>query len=223
MRLVCLSDTHARHAEFAVPPGDVLLHAGDFTRRGEEHDVRGFDAWLGSLPHAHKLVIAGNHDFLFEREPARARALITNAIYLEDEGYELEGVRFWGSPWQPWFHDWAFNLTRGPALAAVWARIPDDTDVLLTHGPPLGVRDRTALGESVGCDDLLRRVRAQRPALHVFGHIHEAAGVEHDEHTTYANASSLDLRYEPAFAPLVFDVAREAPGAALRVERVLTD
>ena len=221
MRLVCISDTHARHAELALPAGDVLLHAGDFTRRGSERDILDFDAWLAEQPHAHKLVVAGNHDFLFERAPERAEALLRSALYLRDSGVELEGVRFWGSPWQPEFHRWAFNLERGAALAAVWARIPDDTDVLITHGPPRDRLDTTARGEAVGCDDLLERVRALRPALHVFGHIHEAAGVLRDAHTTYANACSLNLAYEPAHAPLLFDLERDAQGR-LRVESVAT-
>src|SRR6185369_13852794 len=100
-----------------------------------------FDAWLGTLPHREKVVIAGNHDFLFEQRPAEARALITNAVYLEDEAYEAGGLKIWGSPWQPWFFDWAFNLRRGEALARKWALIPPGTDLLVTHGPPMGIGD----------------------------------------------------------------------------------
>ena len=101
LRLVCLSDTHGRHAELDVPAGDVLVHSGDFTARGREREVADFGAWLATQPHAHKLVVAGNHDFLFETEPARARALLGNATYLQDGLLELDGLRLWGSPWQP--------------------------------------------------------------------------------------------------------------------------
>lgn len=121
-RLVLISDTHGMHASIDVPEGDVLVHAGDFSARGREREVADFGAWLAAQPHAHKIVVAGNHDFLFEREPERARELLGDVHYLLDSGVEAAGLSFWGSPWQPWFHEWAFNLRRGPALEEVWAR-----------------------------------------------------------------------------------------------------
>jgi Icc-related predicted phosphoesterase len=189
-RIVCVSDTHARHRLTAVPGGDVLVHAGDLTRRGKLEDVEEFDRWLGTLPHPVKVVICGNHDFCFQDRPAEARALVRNATYLEDSGCEAGGLTFWGSPWQPWFGGWAFNLPRGEELARVWAKIPDRVDVLLTHGPPEGILDRTNHGENAGCADLLRRVYEVRPRLHVFGHIHEAAGRLDADGTVFVNASS---------------------------------
>jgi predicted phosphodiesterase len=149
MRIVCLSDTHGTHERLTVPEGDLLVHAGDFTNLGRPAEIERFDRWLGTLPHPHKLVIAGNHDFLFERKPEKARALLTNARYLQDEACEVNGLRLWGSPWQPWFHDWAFNLARGPELAAKWALVPERIDVLVTHGPPAAILDRTHGGEAV--------------------------------------------------------------------------
>ncbi len=206
MRLVLLSDTHARHHKIpVVPDGDILLHAGDLTNHGELPDVEHFNGWLGRLPHRHKVVIAGNHDFCFEHDPS-ARKLFTNAYYLQDEMLELEGLKIYGSPWQPRFCDWAFNVDRGPKLAAIWAQIPDDTDVLITHGPPLGQLDVTYDGRAVGCEDLRDRLRAVRPRLHLFGHIHESYGLARDEHTIYANASICTLRYKPTNAPLVVDL-----------------
>jgi predicted phosphodiesterase len=198
MRLVCISDTHDQHAELRVPDGDVLIHAGDATRRGSERALRAFDAWLGSLPHRHKLLVAGNHDFGFQRD-ADAASWITCAHY-------LDGVRFYGSPWQPWFHDWAFNLPRGQALRAVWDRIPPDTDVLITHSPPHGVLDRTIHGEAVGCEELARAVARVRPRVHVFGHIHEGYGVLEQDGTRFVNASSCDVRYRPVQPPIVVDL-----------------
>jgi predicted phosphohydrolase len=192
MRIVCVSDTHGRHRDLTVPDGDLLVHAGDVTRRGELDTVADFDLWLGELPHPHKVVICGNHDFAFQEQPDAARGLITNAVYLEDSGATVGGLAVYGSPWQPWFFDWAFNLERGPALAAVWAKIPDRTDVLITHGPPAGILDRTDRGELVGCRDLFDRVMEVRPRLHVFGHIHEAAGRLDIDGTTFVNASCFD-------------------------------
>lgn len=188
VRIVCVSDTHAHHWEVDVPAGDVLLHAGDISTRGTLEAVEDFDRWLGTLPNPHKVMICGNHDFCFERQPDEAVRRITNAVYLQDSGATVYGLKIWGSPWQPWFHDWAFNLPRGPELAAKWALIPPDTDILLTHGPPLGIKDVTVRGEAVGCADLLERVQQVRPKLHVFGHIHEAAGVFQTEHTLFVNA-----------------------------------
>lgn len=204
MRIVCISDTHSLHDRVALPDGDVLVHAGDLSRRGAEADVRAFDAWLARQPHRHKVVIAGNHDFCFERR-ADARTWITAAHYLEDSGVELDGVRFWGSPWQPRFFDWAFNLDRGAPLREKWALVPAGTDVLLTHGPPAGILDRCADGREVGCADLLAAVRQLRPRLHVFGHIHEAYG-RVDDGTIFVNACMCNLEYQPVQAPIVVDL-----------------
>jgi predicted phosphodiesterase len=218
VRIVCLSDTHNRHDALRVPDGDVLVHAGDATMHGSAEEIAAFDAWLGSLPHRHKLLIAGNHDFLFEQRPRSARELIRNATYLEDSGAELDGLRFWGSPWQPWFFDWAFNLRRGAPLKEKWALIPEGTDVLVTHGPPHGVLDRvggvvprlmaaaTGGREHVGCEELRDAVLRLRPRVHVFGHIHEGYGEESLDGIRYVNASCCDRSYRPANLPLVVDL-----------------
>lgn len=218
VRLVCLSDSHGRHAELDVPAGDILVHAGDFTRRGSEAEVRDFNAWLAGLPHAHKVVIAGNHDFLFEKEPARAQAMLTAAHYLEDSGLELMGLRFWGSPVSPRFFDWAFNRERGPAIRAHWRQVPSGIDVLIAHTPPHGLRDRIWLGRHVGCealrDELLGRIR---PQLVVCGHIHEAAGHERIETIQVLNACSLDRGYKPTQPLWVVEFNKG------RVEKILKD
>lgn len=205
LRLVVLSDTHGLHDRLEVPPGDILIHAGDLSRRGDLHEVRAFDAWLARLEHRHKLVIAGNHDFCFERQPEAARAALGHARYLEDEAVEIEGIRFYGSPWQPWFYDWAFNLQRGADIRAKWQQIPDNTDVLITHGPPVGQGDANAHGDAVGCADLLERVRQVQPRYHLFGHIHEAYGTTSDGTTTFVNASTCNLGYRPVQPPVVLD------------------
>ncbi len=220
LRLVVISDTHGCHDQLEIPPGDVLIHAGDITSFGDLEEVRAFDAFLACLDHRHKLVIAGNHDFCFERQPALARGLLSHAIYLEDEAVEVEGVRFYGSPWQPWFYDWAFNLGRGAEIRAKWRMIPEDTDVLVTHGPPLGHCDVTARGEAVGCADLIERVREVKPRYHLFGHIHEAFGTSSDGVTTYVNASTCDLGYRPVQPPVVIDYPAGAKISAFQSMRV---
>src|SRR5262249_2167811 len=152
-----------------------LLVAGDLTKRGTLDQIDAFDAWIGGLPHRRKVIIAGNHDFAFERGP-EARERIRGATYLQDELLEVDGIRIWGSPWQPRFFDWASNLDRGEPLRRVWARIPAGIDVLLTHGPPHAILDRCWDGRLVGDEELREAVFRVRPKLHVFGHIHEAYG-----------------------------------------------
>jgi Icc-related predicted phosphoesterase len=206
VRLVCLSDLHSKHDRVAVPDGDLLLVAGDLTKRGTREQIEAVDRWLGTLPHRHKVVIAGNHDFAFEEDPG-ARAWLTHATYLQDELAVVGGVRIWGSPWQPRFFDWAFNLDRGEPLRAVWAKIPDRVDVLLTHGPPNGILDRTIRGDLVGDHDLRDAVFRVRPKLHVFGHIHEGYGQEVVDGVRFVNASTCTVSYVPSNPPIVVDLA----------------
>ncbi|MFY9341358.1 MAG: metallophosphatase domain-containing protein [Planctomycetota bacterium] len=206
MRIVCLSDTHDLHDQLTVPDGDLLIHAGDATMRGTLPQIANFDRWLARLPHRHKVVIAGNHDWLFERDPALARSLIGHAVYLQDQEATIGGLRIWGSPWQPWFYDWAFNLPRGPQLAAKWQLCPASVDVLITHGPPAGILDRTEGGDDVGCEDLLRELLRIRPRLHVFGHIHEGYGTVERDGTRFVNASNCTARYRPLQPPIVVDL-----------------
>jgi Icc-related predicted phosphoesterase len=204
IKIVCLADTHSLHDGLVVPEGDILIHAGDLTNQGSLEDVISFNSWISKLPHKHKVVIAGNHDFCFERRPQQAEALLTDCIYLKDNQIEIEGIKIYGSPWQPWFFDWAFNLPRGgPELRARWDAIPDDTDVLITHGPPLGQQDRTQRGEPVGCEILAERARQIKPKIHVFGHIHEGYGESSQDDTKYINASICTLAYIPSNPPIV--------------------
>jgi Icc-related predicted phosphoesterase len=178
MRVVAVADTHQMHHKLALPAGDLLVHAGDLTADGTLEELEAVRDWLRAQPHEHKVVIAGNHDFAFERTPDAARALLAPvAHYLEGSGICIEGRAIWGGPWQPWFHSWAFNLRRGSAIDAKWRQIPQGLDLLITHGPPLGFGDRIWSGDRVGCADLLRHVKEKLPRVHVFGHIHEDPGV----------------------------------------------
>jgi Icc-related predicted phosphoesterase len=192
MRIVAMADTHGFHEALRVPDGEVLIHAGDLTQLGTAEQLEQVAQWLRTLPHRHKVVIAGNHDFLFERHPNEARALFRGLTYLEDEAAEVEGLRIWGSPWQPRFLDWAFNLDRGTALDAKWQRIPSGVDVLVTHGPPLGMGDRCWDGRRVGCERLLHHLDRIRPRLHLFGHIHEDRGSWQHGATRVVNVSTAE-------------------------------
>ncbi len=204
MKFVCLADTHTIHDRITVPDGDVLLCAGDFTNYGSKKDVKIFNSYLSTLSHPYKVVIAGNHDFLFEKNPSVARSLLTNCVYLEDSGIEIEGVKIYGSPWQPWFLDWAFNLPRGPALKAKWDLIPPDTDILITHGPPYSHGDQTVRGDFAGCADLLHTIQKIQPRYHLFGHIHEGYGITKEGDTVCINASNVDVGYKPINPVITF-------------------
>ncbi len=206
MRIVCISDTHNQLDRLRIPPGDLLIHAGDLSGRGSHKELARQLGLFAALPHRHKVVIAGNHDWGFQLDHAASRALVTGAVYLQDEAVTIEGLRIYGSPWQPWFLDWAFNYPRGQSLAPIWDRIPEGTDLLITHGPPLGHGDRTVSGEDVGCPALLDAIRRIKPRLHVFGHIHEGYGVTQEGPTTCVNASSCTEDYHPTNAPIVVDL-----------------
>jgi len=155
-------------------------------------------AWIRRLPHEHKLVIAGNHDWCFmEKRAACEQMLGEDVKYLEDQEVQIGHLRFWGSPWQPEYNDWAFNLPRGAALAEKWARIPQGTDVLVTHGPPRGYGDRSPIGRRIGCEELLPAVHRVRPALHLFGHIHQDGGFWRAGGVAFANVTTWECERSP--------------------------
>lgn len=206
MRLIIISDTHGQHESLNIPDGDVLIHAGDFTEHGTLAEAEDFDRFLGRLPHTHKLVIAGNHDFAFETHPEIAEALMTRSTYLRDSSVEIQGKLFYGTPWQPWFMNWAFNLPRGEALKEKWKLIPRQTDVLITHTPPFGIGDIIYSGEHVGCEELMPVVEDLRPALHVFGHIHESYGISRNEHTQFVNACSCNPKNRAENPVIIIDL-----------------
>lgn len=202
MRIVAISDTHGYHRKISVPDGDILIHAGDITSRGELSTLVDFNLWLGELPHKYKVCIAGNHDFLAESDPELWHSTLTNSFYLVDESVEIEGLVIWGSPYQPWFHNWAFNLARGAKLQEKWKMIPSNVDILLTHTPPFGVLDEVD-GRSVGCADLRTRLKEISPKLHIFGHIHEGYGEMTAGKTKFVNASICDVGYLPSNKPVL--------------------
>ena len=216
MKIICISDTHNLHAQMShpVPNGDILIHAGDISNNGDLEDIISFAEWSKNLKHKYKIIIAGNHDFCFDpngrikKYTPLAQKTLKEAgwIYLEDSSCIIEGIKFYGSPWQPTFFDWAFNAERGKEIAKIWELIPEDTDVLITHGPPAKILDKTHDGSDVGCEDLLKKIQDLKIKLHVFGHIHEAYGSKSIEGTVYANACICNLDYSAVNLAIVVDL-----------------
>lgn len=233
MKIVTISDTHLRHQNiYVLKPGesadnmetlynitggvflpaeaDMIIHSGDVSIRGHEHEVEDFLMWFAKLPYKYKIFIAGNHDFIFDTQRTLAKDLLVkfpDIIYIENDFVEIEGLKIWGSPIQPWFHNWAFNKERGADIRRYWDIIPDDIDILVTHGPPYDILDLTSHGSYVGCEDLSERIKSLKNLkLHQFGHIHEAAGYVFKDGVHYVNASVVNLRYQLQNKPMIFEV-----------------
>lgn len=212
MRLVAISDTHNQIDSINLPKGDVLIHCGDFTVSGTFSEITQFnrDLLRQADKFKHIIIIAGNHDLLFENQPEFARSLLDSSFnYLEDASCIIEGIKFYGSPYQPRFFDWAFNLMRGAELAEKWELIPNDTDILITHGPPHGILDevpRQFWIENTGCEELRKKVEEIRPKAHIFGHIHCGYGQTEQFGVKFINASNCDESYNPTQPPIVFNI-----------------
>lgn len=214
MKIVAVSDQHGHLPD--IPACDLLLLAGDLcpaTDHGLEFQRRWLDTrfrrWLAGVPAEKVIGIAGNHDFIFEQAPEAVPADLP-WTYLQDSQCVWRDLRIWGTPWQPWFFDWAFN--GDPALLEKkWELIPHDTDILVVHGPPRGYGDAVPRGngviENTGCPCLLARIEQVQPRLVVFGHIHEGRGEWRLGPTTLANVTLLDVEYCVRHAPWVCELA----------------
>ena len=218
MKITFISDTHNKHNGLTslLPGGDLLIHAGDISSMGYKHEIQQFLKWFNGLDsYKHKIFIAGNHDWGFQDNPEMCKELLEfydKVTYLQDD-LELIGddyetaVKVYGSPWQPEFYNWAFNLPRmGWELEQKWNDIPIDTDILITHGPSWGRVD-TVKGQGVplGCELLKERLEVVVPKIHVCGHIHSGYGYVFDGVTHYFNSSVLDEQYNLTQKPLTVE------------------
>lgn len=184
-RIVAIGDTHGRHTELSpIPPGDVLVHTGDFTSGTTQdpvavrREISRFNAWIGKQSHRYKFFVAGNHDVDGGVTFSELSQLVTNAVQLLDsrESVDLDGdgqgeLIFYGAPWQPQFEGFSTYVPEGD-IAAKWAKIPADTDVVITHSPPYGAHDFNESGQRVGCRALRARLDTVEPLVSAFGHIH---------------------------------------------------
>jgi len=219
MKIIGISDSHGSHWDIKVPDGDILVHAGDFSSQGRLPDTLDFLRWFNTHPHKHKIFIAGNHDWLMEQDPNFWRIIkmeFPNLTYLQDEACEVEGLKFYGSPQSPRFFNWAFNRDRGADIKRYWDKIPTDTDVLITHGPPYGICDEAYrvgfnITEHVGCKDLLDAIKRVKPKIWMGGHIHYSYGsgnIIHDDgtRTVCYNCSILNEDYAVANKPWIINL-----------------
>lgn len=215
MKITFISDTHNKHKFVTndLPGGDLLIHAGDLSSMGYEHEIREFCKWYDSLDnYTIKIFIAGNHDWGFQNNVEKVKEILNfyeNITYLQDNSTLLgeDMVSVYGSPWQPEFYNWAFNLERkGNELKEKWDNIPSNTDILITHGPAYGYVDRV-IGrvENLGCELLTERIKELKPKIHVCGHIHTGYGYVFDDGTHYINASVLNESYVYYNKPLTIE------------------
>lgn len=222
-KIHCISDTHNKHKQIYLPGGDIILHAGDATGRGTSGEIKAFLKWYGSLDFTYKIMVAGNHDWGFEKEPERFEKMCEEygITYLNDSGVTIKDfdtekeIKIWGSPVQPEFCNWAFNRAiyeadeRYLQIKPHWDMIPSDTDILITHGPPMGVLDgvQNAFHDPynvthVGCPHLMKAIERVNPKLHIFGHIHEEHGHKYKDKTLFINAAILNDAYNVAYKPV---------------------
>lgn len=210
LSIVIISDTHGRHKYLnELPKADIIIHCGDFTSVGYEHEIQNFMKWYSDLTqYKHKIIIAGNHDILYETNERLAKSLVPKGIiYLEDSGIEIKGINFYGTPVSKPFMNWAF-MRPEEKLVEYWKAIPDNTDVLITHSPPYGIFDYVERDKShQGSPSLYVEVTSRiKPKLHVFGHIHGGYGIKVIENTTFINASNLNEDYECVNDPVMFEI-----------------
>lgn len=201
MHLLHISDTHGSHNALSdFPAADIVIHSGDITWAGKSSEVIDFIDWFCELDYRYKIFIAGNHDFILDGKDRKQiqRFLPDNCFYLCNSGVTIEGIKFWGVPF-------FFSEEVSGEYLDMMAKIPYDTDVLITHRPPHGILDKAA-SITFGCPHLLEAVSAVRPKYHLFGHIHDAHGIENREQTIFANASLMDESYQLVNTPLVFEI-----------------
>lgn len=216
MKIVVISDTHGRWNKLTIPECDLLISAGDYSFRGEEHMVRDFHKWLNKQPAKHVISVQGNHEKWVEKNFPLAKEIAKEAcprVHFIDEGLiEIEGIKIWCSAWTPFFHNWAWNSNRGKDIKRHWDLIPEDVDILVTHGPPYGILDLVRFGdgspkELVGCKDLLAKIQTlSKLKCHFFGHIHETYGHEYINGVHFYNASICDEHYAASNRPVVVEI-----------------
>lgn len=206
MIIDCVADLHGHYPK--LEGGDLLIVAGDLTGDDSYEEVKYFCKWLNVQKYRFRVVCAGNHDNWLQLNPNWINC--EGVHHLCDSGTEFEGLKIWGSPWTKIFegmnpHCMAFTVDTEEELAEKWKLIPDDVDILITHCPPYGMKDRTIDNERVGSKSLqMELFERLRPQLIVCGHIHEDYGIEAHGGIVnkLVNASHVNENYEPVNKPI---------------------
>lgn len=219
MKIVAISDTHCRFKKVQIPPCDLLISAGDYSFKGEQHVVRDFHKWLSKQPAKHKISVQGNHEKWVESNFSLAKQTAEEecpGVHFMDEGLvEIEGLKIWCSAITPFFYNWAWNRYSGEEIQKHWDKIPNNVDGIVTHGPCFGIVDsmlqfngKKCEWEKVhlGCPQLLKRVLEVKPKFHISGHIHPGYGLEIKEGITFINAALCNDNYQIANEPIVIDL-----------------
>ncbi len=192
-RVTVISDTHCRHSEIKMPAGDLLIHCGDmfdlFSRTPQR--VSAIDSWFGKQSFEKIIVTGGNHDRQIEAELAHRSQPLANAHFLNEGLIEFRGLKIFAAAWVPYLSKHAFYKDQS-ALAKVWAGVPSDIDILVTHTPPQGILDKSRAGQSLGCPSLADEMQRISPRVHCFGHVHASAGHQRIGDTLFINASSIE-------------------------------
>ena len=219
MIITFISDTHNKHLYLTkdLPGGDLLIHAGDISSMGYKHEIQKFCDWFNEIDNYDcNVFIAGNHDWGFQKRPEETMSIINSykwINYLQDSSMtfyskNMKSCNLYGTPWQPEFYNWAFNLPRNSEeLQSKWNAIPEDTDILITHGPAWGILDGVIdkRGIHLGCELLAERIQKIKPKIHVCGHIHTGRGIYEKDGTLYINASVLNEQYQYTYNPITID------------------
>lgn len=219
MKICSISDSHNKHRNLIIPDSDILICSGDISFRGEQNIVEDFISWFGQQKAKNKILIFGNHEVGYSNHTSKkylsAQKLLkdNNIHYLQNSEVIIDGIKFWGSPATPFFGGWEWNYHRGKDIKKVWDKIPDDTNVLITHGPPYSILDLVELhplkdrDPHQGCYDLLNKIHELKELkAHCFGHLHSGYGSIVNNNVTYVNASVCDERYQANNSPIVFTI-----------------
>ena len=203
MKIVAYSDAHWYFDKVSVPKGDVLIYAGDWCSGDGFKNTIAFARKLSEFKHKYKIVVAGNHDLIAQQNPALVRNILqeSGVMYLQDEGIKIKGINFYGSPWTPQFNNWAF-MKEDSQLKHYWRKIPNYTNVLITHGPAYGILDRVPNVGSVGSMSLEEAIMKKKPMIHICGHIHSGYGIMESEHTYFYNVSVCNDAYDVVNKPM---------------------
>lgn len=212
-KIVVISDTHCKFRELKIPKCDLLIDCGDYSFRGTDKEIRDFYTWFDEQPAEHLVSVQGNHERGFEKNPSNAKKIINEvcpAVHLlHDSFVVLEDIKIYGSPFQPDFYNWAFQLPRGLPLKEKWDLILEDTDILVTHGAPYQILDTVVdkyFGDKTQVGDMDLRARVDKlPNLkyHFFGHLHFNGGQTMKVgNTIFGNAAVNNDNYDIAHKPL---------------------